>query len=498
METPQDTGDEDEREPERAPEERPWDDVYSGGYSGSEPPPAEDALGLPPPPPGYRGPGGPGGPGSPDGTGYPADPTYGAPPAYPTYGPSTYGSPTYGSPTYGSPTYGPPAEDPKSTRRRAVILGGVIAVGLLAIAGGGIAIGASLGTGSSTNAGNTGTGSAPLPKSINVSAIAAKVDPSVVDITSSVSATAGGGRDAGTGMIISSTGEVLTNNHVVYEATSITAQIDGKGTVYTAKVLGVDPTQDVALIQLEKASGLPAVSLGDSSNVKIGDDVVAIGNALALTGPPTVTEGLVSALDRSITASDAGSSLVEHLHGLIQTDAPINPGNSGGPLVDSSGKVIGMITANASGSPEQSATNIGFAIPINRATVIAAQIQAGKPSKTVEIGEQGFIGVGVDSVSAAESNPVRIFGGMFGATYTSPVATGAVVTEVVAGTPAATNGIGVGDVITRFDGHKIGTPSALHDAVANLQPDSTTSISWVDLNGRHHTSVIKLAVKPFD
>jgi S1-C subfamily serine protease len=440
--------------------DRPWDDVYSGGYSGHE---------LPPPPPGYG-----------DTTDVPR-------PGFATYPPPT---------TY--PTYGPPTEDPKSTRRRAAILGGVIALGLLAIAGGGIAIGASLGNSSSSRAGNTATGSAPVPKSINVSAIAAKVDPAVVDITSNVSSTAGGGRDAGTGMVISGTGEVLTNNHVVYEATSITAQIDGKGTVYTAKVLGVDPTQDVALIQLEKASGLPTVKLGDSSNVKIGDAVVAIGNALALTGPPTVTEGLVSALDRSITASDAGSSLIEHLHGLIQTDAPINPGNSGGPLVNASGQVIGMITANATGSPAQSATNIGFAIPINAATAIASQIRAGKGSSKVEIGEQGFIGVGVDSVRAAESNPIRIFGGLFGGTYTAPVTHGAVVTEVVAGTPAAANGISVGDVITRFDGHAIGSPIALHDAVATLQPESTTSISWVDLNGRHHTSVIKLAVKPFD
>ena len=400
-------------------------------------------------------------------------------------------------PGYSPPA--PPGDDPASVRRRGLILALVIALGLVAIAGGGIAIGASLGNNSSSSANNSGTGSAPVPKSINVASVASKVEPSIVDITSNVSSTAGGGRDAGTGMIISTSGEVLTNNHVVYDATSITAQIDGKGTTYTARVLGVDPTQDVALIQLENASGLPAVTLGNSSGVKIGDEVVAIGNALALTGPPTVTEGIVSALNRSITASDAGSlTLTEHLHGLIQTDAPINPGNSGGPLVNAAGQVIGMTTANASGSPSQTATNIGFAIPIDTAVRIATQIRDGRSSSTIEIGEQGFIGVGVNTVSQAESNPVEIFGGAFGAKYTAPVNVGAVVTQIVAGAPAAEKGIVVGDVITQFNGHTIGSPIALHDAVGTLLPNATTSISWVDLNGQRHSSRIKLAVKPFD
>ena len=391
-----------------------------------------------------------------------------------------------------------PATQAEGGRRRKVVLGVVVGVALLAIAGGGIEIGAHLGNNSSPD--TNGTSSAPLPKAIDVPAITAKVEPAIVDITAQLSPYLGSGRDAGTGMIISSTGEVLTNNHVVYDATSITAQIDGKGRIYQARVLGVDKTQDVALIQLENASGLPTVNFGDSSSVKIGDEVVAIGNALALTGPPTVTEGIVSALDRSITAGDASSNLTENLHGLIQTDAPINPGNSGGPLVNTAGQVIGMTTANASGSPSQSATNIGFAIPIDTARLIAAEIRAGKPVAGVEIGEQGFIGVEVNTVGQAESDPSRTFvpqGSFFGG-YTAPVRSGAVVAQVLAGTPAATNGIGLGDVITRFAGRPIGSPVDLHNAVAHLEPGSSASITWVDLNGQRHISTITLATRPFD
>jgi S1-C subfamily serine protease len=367
----------------------------------------------------------------------------------------------------------------------------VIALGLAAIAGGGIAIGANIGNGSN-NLGpdnTSNTSNPPLPRTINVAAVAAKVDPAVVDISAAVPSYFGGGHDDGTGMIISSSGYVLTNNHVVFDATSVTAQIDGKGRTYDARVLGVDKTQDVALIQLEDASGLPTVQLGNSSSLSVGDGVVAIGNALALTGPPTVTAGTISALGRSINAGDASGDLSETLHGLIQTDASINPGNSGGPLVDSAGDVIGMTTANETGSSAQPANDIGFAIPIDTARAIAEQIEAGKTGSGIELGEEGFIGVEVSSVSAAESS-------MHG--YTAPVSAGAVVTQSLSGSPAAAKGIAVGDVITSFDDHAISTPVNLHDTVALLEPGASTSITWVDLNGHRHTTTLKLATRPFN
>ena len=251
----------------------------------------------------------------------------------------------------------PPADESGSAGRphrvRRAVLAGVGVVLLLGAVAGGIEIGRSS---SPTPSQTTATQPIPSPSKsgspgtnakINVSAIAAKVDPAVVDITSIDQSS--GEEAAGTGMILTSNGEVLTNNHVIADGTSITAQIDGKGTTYKVRVLGTDTKQDVALVQLVGASGLSTVSIGNSSSLQVGDPVVAIGNALDLKGPPTVTQGIVSALGRSISASDEGTGVTENLSGLIQTDAPINPGNSGGPLVNAAGQVIGMDTAAAIG-----------------------------------------------------------------------------------------------------------------------------------------------------
>ena len=203
------------------------------------------------------------------------------------------------------------------------------------------------------------TGSATT--SASISQIVKKVSPAIVEVT----ANDGDGQgDEGTGMIITSSGEVLTNNHVVDGAQSVTVALNGSTKQLSATVVGADPDKDVALLQIQGQSGLPTVTFGDSSQVQVGDQVVAIGNALALGDSSSVTSGIVSALDRTITAGDSDGSSTETLNGLIQTDAAINPGNSGGALLNAEGEVIGMNTAAAGSTPDgTSAEDIGFAIP---------------------------------------------------------------------------------------------------------------------------------------
>jgi S1-C subfamily serine protease len=377
---------------------------------------------------------------------------------------------------------------------RRIVVVGLAVVLLVAVAAGGIELGRS---DSRTKAQPTASQTIPSPSKsggpsstarINVAAVAAKVDPATVDLTSIVPSQ--GEEFAGTGMILTSSGEVLTNNHVIAEGTDITAQIDGTGKSYPVRVLGTDTTQDVALVQLVGASGLPTVALGNSSSVQVGDQVVAIGNALDLKGPPTVTEGIVSALGRSIQASDSGSGVTENLNGLIQTDAPINPGNSGGPLVDASAQVIGMDTAAANGSATQSATNIGFAIPINQAISIAQQIQQGKGSSSVII-DTGFLGVEVLTISQATSGKVGLVGNPAPA-----VKSGAYVAAVLQGTPALVAGLREGDVIVSVNGASVASPIVLGTLLKSDRPGQTVNVTWVAPSGARHTAAISLIGRP--
>ncbi|HXY43460.1 MAG TPA: trypsin-like peptidase domain-containing protein [Acidimicrobiales bacterium] len=368
-------------------------------------------------------------------------------------------------------------------------LGAILLVGAVAT---GVLIGRSSSHG--TNSQSTASETIPSPgksapgtsAKIDVSAIASKVDRAVVDVTS-IDATTGG-QAAGTGMILTPNGEVLTNNHVIADGSSITAQINGAGRTYNVRVLGTDTSQDVALVQLVDASGLPTVSIGNSADLQVGDSVVAIGNALDLKGPLTVTQGIVSALNRSISASDEGTGTTENLSGLIQTDAPINPGNSGGPLVDAAGQVIGMDTAAATGSSTQSATDIGFAIPIDEAISIAQQIQQGKASSTVYIDNKGFIGVEVVTISYAESFASQL--------PTPGTNSGAYVAGVLEGTPAVQAGLRQGDVITAVNGSTVSGPGSLSTILTGRRPGQSIVLTWVDPSGTHHTVSLTLTSHP--
>jgi S1-C subfamily serine protease len=333
---------------------------------------------------------------------------------------------------------------------------------------------------------NSGTGS------LNAQALAAKLDPAIVDITSQLkynNATA-----EGTGIVISASGLVLTNNHVIDEATSVSATLVVSGKTYTAKVLGYDSTDDVALLQLQGASGLKTASLGDSSKVKVGQAVLALGNAGGRGGLPSTAQGTVQGLNRTIQASDNGANTQETLHGMIETNAPIQEGDSGGPLVNSSAQVIGMDTAaNTSGfAPDQSEATAGFAIPINHAISITNQIAAGQASSTVHIGLGGFLGVtaaAASDPSGCAGNGAGGFGGGFGGS-TAPVSSGALICQVYPGTPAQAGGLTSGDVITSVNGQTVASSDALTSLMAGDHPGDQLSISYVDANGaRHQTSV---------
>jgi S1-C subfamily serine protease len=366
--------------------------------------------------------------------------------------------------------------------------------------GNGPAFGGSGSGGSGGSGSGTGTGTG----SLNAQSLANRIDPAVVDVTSTLKyneATA-----EGTGMVISSSGLVLTNNHVIDEATSVSARLVESGRSYTAKVLGYDSADDVALLQLVGASGLKTVSLGNSSKITVGQHVLAIGNAGGRGGLPSTAQGVISATARTIEASDNGSGTTETLHDMLQTNAPIQEGDSGGPLVNASGQVIGMDTAanTSSGFGANESGTTGFAIPVNNATSIAQQIAGGHASTSVHIGLGGFMGInvadagkGCGNQSSGSSNGIggNGFGNPNGAgdSASPPVSSGALVCEVFPGTPAEAAGLSGGDVITSLDGHSVTSADSLTGLTSDTHPGQQVSVSYVDANGARHTTSFSLS-----
>ncbi len=209
---------------------------------------------------------------------------------------------------------------------------------------------------------------------LDVPALLKKVEPSVVTIKTMIQVTGNFGQTAtgeaaGTGIVLTADGEILTNAHVVADATSITVTLNGETTARKATLIGKDTTNDVALIKVAGVTNLTPATIANSDAVAVGDDAIAIGNALNLDGGVTVTRGIISALGRSIDVESG------HLSNLIQTDAAISSGNSGGPLVNSVGAVVGMNTAGAASSSSVTAENIGFSIPVNAAMKIVTQLR---------------------------------------------------------------------------------------------------------------------------
>jgi len=317
---------------------------------------------------------------------------------------------------------------------------------------------------------------------VQASAVATTVDPAVVDINTVFQSPSGSGTAAGTGIILTSTGEVLTNNHVVAGATSITVQIAGRAGLYTATVMGVDPTADVALIQISGVSGLPTATLADSSTLQAGESVVAIGNAGGVGGAPSVTQGSIVALGQPITATDGASS--EQLTGMIQSDATIAPGDSGGPLVNSAGQVVGMITAGQSTS-RNGATQVGFAIPTDNALAVVNQIRSGQASSQVILGQVGYLGISVTDLTPA-------IAAQLGLNITS----GAVVVGVISGSPADQAGLGQYAVITDVGGNPISSTTDLGNVLHTYKPGDQVQVTWTDQASTSHTATITLTTGP--
>ena len=363
-----------------------------------------------------------------------------------------------------------------------------------------------------------GSGAVPAPAPAapltgGEQAIVTKVKPGLVIINTNLQFDSEAA--AGTGMVINPNGLVLTNNHVIDGSTKITATVAATGKTYPATVVGYDKTRDIALIQLQNASGLTIVPIGNSSSVKIGNAVVALGNAEG-RGRITAAAGEVTGLNQTITASEEGGSTAsETLTGMIQTDADIVPGDSGGPLAGSTG-VIGMDTAGNAVSDQQQAS-AGFAIPINTALSVARQIAAGHASSTITIGYPPFVGIFISSGSASspqaqaqqEEQQQNGSGGSGSspACYTSnadltvpsaiaPVSSGTLIIGTICGSPAASAGMTGGAVITAVNGQAVGSPDDLTGTLSRFHPGDTISVTWVSPSGQRSISSLHLTAGP--
>jgi S1-C subfamily serine protease len=317
--------------------------------------------------------------------------------------------------------------------------------------------GAGSGPGSGTATGTATTREATDAESVGV-----------VDITTVIDY--GNAEAAGTGIVLTGNGEILTNNHVVEGATKITVTVVSTGRSYSATVVGTDATDDVAVLQLSGASGLSTATLDDDI-VAVGDAVTAVGNAGGTGGTPTASPGTVIALDQTITAGDENGGDSEQLTGMIQVDADIQAGDSGGPLYDSEGEVTGIDTAASS---SQSATTVGFAIPIAKAMAIADRIESGEDSATIQQGTPAFLGV----------------------QFTQDAAGTATISGVVDGSPAADAGLQAGDTITAVGGSTVDGADALSTALAKHDAGDQVRITWIDTTGTTHTATVTLIPGP--
>ena len=398
------------------------------------------------------------------------------PDADPTAGPATAPIPPVTAPDFEPPPPAPPAGAAPPPAPTGGVTPRWLAVAVAAsLLGGGVAGGiAGRTTGHSTR--STATTTAPngaattssgngsvIPAVGDVQAILAKVQPGVVYIHTQASRS---GRffpteGAGTGVILNADGEVLTNAHVVNGATSIKVNVGTETQARDATLVAADSANDIALLRITGASGLPTVTLGSSAALKVGDDVVAIGNALDLKGGFTVTRGIVSALNRSIDGEDGNQ-----LTGLIQTDAAINPGNSGGPLVNAAGQVVGINTA-VSGQ----AQNIGFAIAIDG---IKSKLDTLRSGQSTASQPRAFLGVSTQAIAGTP---------------------GATVTDVGAGTPAATAGIQAGDVITAIDSTAVTDSDTLGTAIGAHKPGDKVNVT-VQRGGGSQTLTATLGTRP--
>ena len=303
-----------------------------------------------------------------------------------------------------------------------------------------------------------------IERRVDVGQVVEYIAPSVVTISADVE----GGQSLGTGVIISSDGEILTNAHVVDSASEVRVRLAGESEPREVSVLAVDAGNDIALLRMS-GDGFAAATFADPGSVRIGDEVVAVGFALGLEGDPSVTLGIVSALDRTIDTDGA------YLDGLIQTDAAISSGNSGGPLLNAAGEVVGINTAVARDTAVTAATNVSFAIGVAEVLPVVDKLRAESDASDDSPREQGFVGVVLDD---------RRDGGQ-----------GAVVVEVQEGTPAEEFGIQVDDLIIAVDGVTTAGSTGLIATISDLESGDTTTLTIVR-DGTEMELEVVLTIRP--
>jgi S1-C subfamily serine protease len=328
--------------------------------------------------------------------------------------------------------------------------------------------------GAQSSGGSSGSGS------LNVDSIESSVDPAVAVINTTLAG--GQGEAAGTGMVIGSSGEILTNNHVIESSSSVRVQIGGKGRDYPASVLGYNVAEDVALLKIDGVSGLDTVKTDD--NVSVGEPIVALGNAGGRGGTPDASPGAVRGVGQTIQVADTGGS--QTLRNLIRIDASLEPGDSGGPLVDSDGQVVGMNTAasNGGGFRLRTRSSEGYAVPIKTAMAVANQIRSGEGSGDTHVGQRGFLGVSIRTIGEGSSR-----GG--GSSRSN-----ALVEGVQSNSPADHAGIQEGDTIVSLGGKSVSSIDDLTSALAPHHPRDKVDIAWVDQSGDRHSAQLTLTSGP--
>jgi len=389
--------------------------------------------------------------------------------------------------------------------RTALFMSGAVAAIVLAAGGGGVALGANIAAANAANSaaitasgegtgttqpgvytptspfgttdgsGATGTDGSATDGSTGTStqsAATAATDAQKVGVVTIVSDLyySGNAEAAGTGIVLTSDGRILTNNHVIAGSTTIKVTVESTGKTYTASVVGSDTKDDIAVLQLDNASGLATATTDTSSTVAAGDTATSIGNAEG-TGNLVAAAGTVTALDQSITVGNESTGASESLTGLIEVNADVVSGDSGGPLVDSDGEVIGIVTAASSGSADVT----GYAIPITTALSIATQITNGDESGNITIGLPAFFGIEIATTQGD---------------------TGVTVGSAIDSTPAAKAGIVKGDVITAVDGASVSTAEELSTKIAAHEPGDSVKISYTTASGKDHTVTVTLTEGP--
>ena len=320
---------------------------------------------------------------------------------------------------------------------------------------------------------------APSPRApLDQSALLSQVVPGLVDINTTMSYQGAIGN--GTGILLNPDGEVLTNNHVIEGATEITAVSLANSRSYPVDVIGFDRDNDIALVRLRGAGGLPTAVLGTSSTVAVGDPIAAIGHSNGSGAQPSYAPGAVTQIGASVRASNEAGGNTRELYDLIRVAADIRPGDSGGPLVNSAGQVVGVnVAATLTYRKDEVTGGEGFAIPIDRALAIANQIRSGAASDSIHIGDTAFIGVAIADPPLFGNGPA-----------------GAIVRQVLPGTPALAIGLFGGDVITAVDGIPITSASDLSDVMNKRRPGDTVMLTWVDRGGIVRNAPLVLAKGP--